>query len=129
MANPPAQAEYLGKMPAKFGIIAAFLGDLDNSDGVGNIYFRQDTSPELLQRIGEQISQAFPDESKLEPTHAVVVTWENIAAQGEPERGDGSPKEVSQFVVNHTLKQFFIKLSGFFYVFIFAFIVFVFKRN
>ncbi|XP_053369004.1 nidogen-1 isoform X1 [Clarias gariepinus] len=97
VANPPAQAEYLGKMPAKFGIIAAFLGDLDNSDGVGNIYFRQDTSPELLQRIGEQISQAFPDESKLEPTHAVVVTWENIAAQGEPERGDGSPKERNTF--------------------------------
>ncbi|KAF5905183.1 nidogen-1 [Clarias magur] len=97
VANPPSQTEYLGKMPAKFGIIAAFLGDLDNSDRVGNVYYRQDTTPELLQRIVEQISQAFPDESKLEPTHAVVVTWENIAAQGEPERGDGSPKQRNTF--------------------------------
>ncbi|MCI4383277.1 hypothetical protein PGIGA_G00024480 [Pangasianodon gigas] len=97
VANPPAQSEYLGKMPATFGIIAAFLGDLDTSDGVGKVYFRQDTSPELLQRIGEQISQAYPDESKLEPTHAFVVTWENVAAQGALERGDGSHKKRNTF--------------------------------
>lgn len=98
--NPPAQSEYLGKMPATFGIIAAFLGDLDTSDEVGKVYFRQDTSPELLQRIGEQISQAFPDESKTEPSHALVVTWENVAAQGSPERGDGSPKKASDFTTD-----------------------------
>ncbi|KAK3562133.1 hypothetical protein QTP86_030133, partial [Hemibagrus guttatus] len=82
VVNPPAQSEYLGKMPARFGIIAAFLGDLDTSDGVGKVYFRQDTSPELLQRIGDQISQAFPEDSRFELKHAFVVTWENVAAQG-----------------------------------------------
>lgn len=97
VADPQAQSEYLGKMPASFGMIAAFLGDLDTSDGVGKVYFRQDTSPELLQRTGEQISQAFPGESKIEPTHALVVTWENVGAQGAPERGDGSHKKASPF--------------------------------
>ncbi|TSL68191.1 Nidogen-1 [Bagarius yarrelli] len=72
VANPPAQSEYLGKMPAEFGIIAAFLGDLDTSDGDGKVFFRQDTSPELLQRIGDQISQAFPNESKFELNHAFI---------------------------------------------------------
>lgn len=97
--EPPDQSTYLGKMPAPFGIIAAFLGDLDTSDGVGKVYFRQDTSPELLQRLGELISQAFPDETKIEPTHAVVVTWENVGAQGALERGDGSPKKASFFTI------------------------------
>lgn len=102
--NPPAQSGYLGKMPTTFGIMAAFLGDLDTSDGVGNVYFRQDTSPELLQRIGEQISQAFPNESKIEPIHAVVVTWDNVAAHGEAERGEGSHKKASLFTMR---KHFF----------------------
>lgn len=97
VANPPAQSEYLGKMPATFGIIAAFLGDLDTSDGVGKVYFREDTNPELLQRIGDQINQAFPDDIKLKPTHAVLVTWENVAAQGAPDRGDGSHKQRNTF--------------------------------
>lgn len=100
VANPPAQSEYLGKMPATFGIIAAFLGDLDTSDGVGKVYFREDTNPELLQRIGDQINQAFPDNIKLKPTHAVLVTWENVAAQGAPDRGDGSHKQASPFTIS-----------------------------
>ncbi|GAA6100747.1 nidogen-1 isoform X1 [Tachysurus ichikawai] len=97
VANPRAQSEYLGKMPAKFGIIAAFLGDLDTSDGVGKVYFRQDNSTQFLQRIGGRISQAFPEDSKHELNQAFVVTWENVAAQGAPERGDGSPKKGNTF--------------------------------
>lgn len=98
--NPPDQSQYLGKMPATFGFIAAFLGDLDTSDGAGKVYYRQDTSPELLQRIVEQIGQAFPDESKLELNNALVVTWENVAAHGAQERGDGSPEKASPFEIN-----------------------------
>uniref|UniRef100_H3CGM1 Nidogen 1 n=1 Tax=Tetraodon nigroviridis TaxID=99883 RepID=H3CGM1_TETNG len=37
---PPPQAEYLGKMPAPFKMVAVLLGDLDNSDGRGSVYFR-----------------------------------------------------------------------------------------
>ncbi|KAI5616618.1 nidogen-1 isoform X1, partial [Silurus asotus] len=87
-------------MPAAFGIIAAFLGDLDTSDGVGKVYFRQDTSSELLQKLAKRIHLAFPDESKPELIHAFIVTWDNVAAQGEPERGDGAYKKASPFTEN-----------------------------
>uniref|UniRef100_A0A4W4DSS1 Nidogen 1b n=1 Tax=Electrophorus electricus TaxID=8005 RepID=A0A4W4DSS1_ELEEL len=96
-AKPLAESEYLGNMPASFSIIAAFLGDLDTSDGIGKVYVRQDTSPDILQKIAEQISQAFPNEDEVEPTHAVIVTWEKVAPQGAPERGDGSIKQRNTF--------------------------------
>ncbi|KAL0180561.1 hypothetical protein M9458_022967, partial [Cirrhinus mrigala] len=81
MAEPTDESEYLGKMPASFGMIAAFLGDLDTTDGAGHVYFRQDKSP-------EHVGQAFPSEVGIEPTHAIIVTWENVAPQGEHGRGD-----------------------------------------
>ncbi|XP_067287104.1 nidogen-1-like isoform X2 [Pseudorasbora parva] len=88
LAVPGDESEYLGKMPASFGMIAAFLGDLDTTDGAGYVYFRQDKSPDVLQRAADHISQAFPNDDGIEPTHAVIVTWENVAAQGQ-QRGDG----------------------------------------
>uniref|UniRef100_A0A8C2HCZ3 Nidogen 1b n=1 Tax=Cyprinus carpio TaxID=7962 RepID=A0A8C2HCZ3_CYPCA len=87
LAEPTGESEYLGKMPASFGMIAAFLGDLDTTDGAGYVYFRQDKSPDVLQRVAEHISQAFPSDDEIEPTHAIIVTWENVAPQGE--RGPG----------------------------------------
>lgn len=74
-------------MPASFGMIAAFLGDLDTTDGAGYVYFRQDKSPDVLQRAAEHISQAFPFDEGIEPTHAIIVTWENVLGHGG-ERGD-----------------------------------------
>ncbi|XP_051529265.1 nidogen-1-like [Myxocyprinus asiaticus] len=88
LAEPTTESEYLGKMPSRFGMIAAFLGDLDTSDGIGKVYFRQDRSPDVLQRMADHISQAFPSDDGIEPTHALIVTWENVAAQAEPGRGD-----------------------------------------
>uniref|UniRef100_A0AAY4ELV2 Nidogen 1b n=1 Tax=Denticeps clupeoides TaxID=299321 RepID=A0AAY4ELV2_9TELE len=90
MAKPPAESDYLGQMPASFGLAAAFMGDLDTSDGIGKVYFRQDSSASVLQRINEHISQAFPAEDEVEPTHAFIVTWENVAVNGESGRGDGT---------------------------------------
>lgn len=88
MAEPSDESEYLGKMPASFGMIAAFLGDLDTTDGAGYVYFRQDKSPDVLQRAADHIRQAFPSDEEIEPTHTVIVTWENVLGQGS-ERGDG----------------------------------------
>ncbi|KAL1006142.1 hypothetical protein UPYG_G00068340 [Umbra pygmaea] len=82
--KPTVESEYLRKMPASFGMIAAFLGNLDNSDGVGKVYYRQDSIPSVLHRSAEHISQAFPDIGTIEPTHAIIVTWENLAAHGLP---------------------------------------------
>uniref|UniRef100_A0A6Q2YWT3 Uncharacterized protein n=1 Tax=Esox lucius TaxID=8010 RepID=A0A6Q2YWT3_ESOLU len=90
--EPMAESEYLGKMPASFGMIAAFLGDLDNSDEVGKVYYRQDSIPYVLQQTEGHISQAFPDDNKLESIHAIIVTWENLAAHGTP--GEGQDREV-----------------------------------
>ncbi|XP_050978826.1 nidogen-1 [Labeo rohita] len=89
VTEPTDESEYLGKMPASFGMIAAFLGDLDTTDGAGHVYFRQDKSPEVLRRAAEHISQAFPSDDGIEPTHAIIVTWENVLPQGEHGRGDG----------------------------------------
>ncbi|XP_076585706.1 nidogen-1-like [Chaetodon auriga] len=87
--TPPAEAEYLGKSPSSFKMIAALLGDLDNSDGQGKVHFRQDSSPDVLSRAAKHIRQAFPRDDGVEPTNALIVTWENMAALGTSERGDG----------------------------------------
>ncbi|XP_034043534.1 nidogen-1-like [Thalassophryne amazonica] len=85
----PPEEEYLGKMPVKFKMIAALLGDLDNSDGQGKVYFREDKSPAVLTRTANHIKQAFPNEKGVEPISTIVVTWENMSAHGTSGRGDG----------------------------------------
>ncbi|KAK6300278.1 hypothetical protein J4Q44_G00283760 [Coregonus suidteri] len=78
-------------------MIAAFLGDLDNSDGVGKVYYRQDSRPSVLLRTTDHISQAFPQDDENEPTHALIITWENVAAHGAPGRGDGLDRKRNTF--------------------------------
>uniref|UniRef100_A0A8C7TSK6 Nidogen 1 n=1 Tax=Oncorhynchus mykiss TaxID=8022 RepID=A0A8C7TSK6_ONCMY len=82
--EPQVESEYLGKMPASFRMIAVFLGDLDNSDGVGKVYYRQDSRPSMLLRTTDHINQAFPQDDEIKPTHALIITWENVAAHGVP---------------------------------------------
>lgn len=86
---------YLGKMPPKFGIIAALQGDLDTSNGVGKVFFRQDSSPDVLRRAAEHINRAFPEDNEVSPTHALVVTWADVASHEPQSRGDGIDKKVS----------------------------------
>uniref|UniRef100_A0A674E3B6 Nidogen 1 n=1 Tax=Salmo trutta TaxID=8032 RepID=A0A674E3B6_SALTR len=95
--EPKVESEYLGKMPASFGMIAVFLGDLDNSDGVGKVYYRQDSRPSMLLRTTDHISQAFPQDDEINPTHALIITWENVAAHGVPGRGDGLDRKRNTF--------------------------------
>lgn len=96
-AKPPAEEVYLGKMPAEFQMIAALLGDLDNSAGQGAVYFRQDNGSDVLSRVGELVKQAFPRETVDEPQDTTVVTWENISARGGASgRGDGLDAKVSR---------------------------------
>lgn len=85
---PPAEGVYLGKMPASFKMVAALLGDMDTSDGQGNVYYRKDSSQAALSRAAKHIRQAFPRDDSVEPTSAFIVTWENMAAQGTSSRGD-----------------------------------------
>lgn len=104
-AKPPPEEEYLGKMPAEFQMIAALLGDLDNSAGQGAVYFRQDNSAVVLSRVDELVKAAFPEQSVDESLDAVVVTWENMAARGGASgRGDGPETKVSRLCVFLVLK-------------------------
>lgn len=80
--EPPPQGEYLGKTPAAFAMIAALLGDLDNSEGRGSVYFRQDSRPRALRRAAEHLKRAFPGGTEAEPVHTLVVTWEKMAGAG-----------------------------------------------
>uniref|UniRef100_A0A8C7GMG9 Nidogen 1 n=1 Tax=Oncorhynchus kisutch TaxID=8019 RepID=A0A8C7GMG9_ONCKI len=95
--EPQVESEYLGKMPASFRMIAVFLGDLDNSDGVGKVYYRQDSRPSILLRTTDHINQAFPQDDEIKPTHALIITWENVAAHGVPGRGDGLDRKRNTF--------------------------------
>ncbi|XP_076600052.1 nidogen-1 [Chaetodon auriga] len=96
-AEPESEATYLGNMPAKFGMIAVLQGDLDTSDGVGKVFFRQDSSPDVLQRAAEHINRAFPEDDEVNPTHAVVITWVDVAANEPQSRGDGIDKKRNTF--------------------------------
>ncbi|CAJ1052781.1 LOW QUALITY PROTEIN: nidogen-1-like [Xyrichtys novacula] len=87
--EPPPEEQYLGKMPSSFKMIAPLLGDLDNSDGQGRVFYRTDSSPEVLSRAAEHIKQAFPRDQGVDPTSTFIVTWENMAARGMSGRGDG----------------------------------------
>lgn len=79
-------------MPPGFGMIAALQGDLDTRDGEGRVYFRQDSSRDTLRRSAEIINRAFPEDDEFNPTHAVVITWVDVAAHEPHSRGDGNRK-------------------------------------
>lgn len=77
-------------------MVAALQGDLDTSDGVGRVSFRQDYSPDVLRRAAEHINRAFPEDDEVSPTAAVVITWINVAAHEPQSREDGIEKKVSK---------------------------------
>ncbi|KAK2824085.1 hypothetical protein Q5P01_021260 [Channa striata] len=95
--EPTSESTYLGKMPPDFGMIAALQGDLDTSDGVGKVFFRQDSSSEVLRQASEHINRAFPDDDEVSPTHAVVITWVDVASHKHQSKGDGTEKKRNTF--------------------------------
>lgn len=76
-------------------MIAALQGDLDTSDGVGKVFFRQDSSPDVLGRAAEHMNRAFPEDAEVSPTHAVIVTWADVAPREPESRGDSLGRKVS----------------------------------
>ncbi|XP_056266669.1 nidogen-1-like isoform X1 [Pseudoliparis swirei] len=97
VVEPPAEGEYLGKMPAGFKMIAALLGDLEDGDGQGRVHFRLDSSPQALSRAADHVRRAFPRDEGVEPTSVLVVTWENMTARGTAGRGDGPDTKRNTF--------------------------------
>ncbi|XP_034040107.1 nidogen-1 [Thalassophryne amazonica] len=99
MTEPSSEETYLGKMPPKFGMIAALQGDLDTSDGVGRVSFRQDSSPDILRLAAEHINRAFPAGDEVDPTHAVVITWANIARHEPESNSTAETRNTFQLVI------------------------------
>ncbi|KAG7462833.1 hypothetical protein MATL_G00188960 [Megalops atlanticus] len=95
--RPTAESEYLRNMPASFGMIAALQGDLDTSDGMGKVFFRHDSSPATLRLAAQHINRAFPEDDEVEPSHALVVTWDSVASHKPHIRGDGHDKQRNTF--------------------------------
>ncbi|KAM4693380.1 nidogen-1 isoform 2-T2 [Discoglossus pictus] len=88
-SEPSNEEDYLEKFPTPFGVIAPFFSDLDTSVS-GNVYFREDSSQEVLESVASHIYRGFP-ESIFYPKSVLIFTWENVAPY-YIQRGDGIPQ-------------------------------------
>ncbi|TSK72188.1 Nidogen-2 [Bagarius yarrelli] len=94
----PMEKQYVDDgFPTEFPVIAPFLADIDTSNGKGSIYYRQTESPAVLNRVAAEVQKGFPD-TRFTPTHAIIATWENVAAYREDTRtGHESSRQVNTF--------------------------------
>ncbi|KAG8444530.1 hypothetical protein GDO86_009623 [Hymenochirus boettgeri] len=76
-SKPNPEEEYLEQFPPLFGLIAPFLADIDTTEN-GNVYYREDYSPYVLDLASEHISRGFPG-TTFKPSSTCVFTWENVA--------------------------------------------------
>ncbi|XP_075905454.1 nidogen-2 isoform X3 [Nelusetta ayraudi] len=93
----PMEKQYVDDgLPTDFPVVAPFLADIDTSGGRGQIYYRVTETPSVLNRVAQEVHRGFPD-ARFAPTHAVVATWENVAAYEEPARAAGASNKVNTF--------------------------------
>ncbi|XP_023251193.1 nidogen-2 isoform X2 [Seriola lalandi dorsalis] len=93
----PMEKQYVDDgFPTDFPVVAPFLADIDTSEGRGQIYYRVTETPSVLNRVAQEVHRGFPD-AKFTPTHAVVATWENVAAYEEQTRTPGPSNKVNTF--------------------------------
>ncbi|KAF6719202.1 Nidogen-1 [Oryzias melastigma] len=93
----PMEKQYVDDgFPTDFPVVAPFLADLDTSGGRGQIYYRVTETPGVLNRLTWEVSRGFPD-AKFAPTHAVVATWENVAAYEDSSRSSGPSNKLNTF--------------------------------
>ncbi|XP_030013493.1 nidogen-2 [Sphaeramia orbicularis] len=93
----PMEKQYVDDgFPTDFPVVAPFLADIDTSGGRGQIYYRVTETPSVLNRVAQEIHRGFPD-ARFTPTHAVVATWENVAAYEEQSRTTGPTNKVNTF--------------------------------
>ncbi|XP_035984365.1 nidogen-2 isoform X2 [Fundulus heteroclitus] len=93
----PMEKQYVDDgLPTDFPVVAPFLADIDTSGGRGSIYYRVTETPSVLNRLAKEVHRGFPD-AQFTPTHAVVATWENVAAYEEQARATGALNKVNTF--------------------------------
>ncbi|KAM4771433.1 nidogen-1 [Rhinophrynus dorsalis] len=88
--EPSNEDEYLETFPPAFGMIAPFLCDIDTTDS-GTVFYREDSSREILDLVADHINKGFPG-SGFTPKTALVFTWEEVVPYyRKKERGDVIP--------------------------------------
>uniref|UniRef100_A0A8C6KI14 Nidogen 2 n=1 Tax=Nothobranchius furzeri TaxID=105023 RepID=A0A8C6KI14_NOTFU len=93
----PMEKQYVDDgFPTDFPVVAPFLADIDTSGGRGHIYYRVTETPSVLNRVAQEVRRGFPD-AKFAPTHAVVATWENVAAYEDQTQGTELSNKVNTF--------------------------------
>ncbi|XP_048805081.1 nidogen-2 [Lagopus muta] len=82
----PGETQYVDDdFPTDFPVIAPFLADLDTSGGRGDIYYRQDHAPSMLEQAAGYVHAGFPyTTGAFVPSSVFVATWEDVGAHGEP---------------------------------------------
>ncbi|NXX98315.1 NID2 protein, partial [Centropus bengalensis] len=95
----PRETQYVDDdFPTDFPVIAPFLADLDTSGDRGNIYYRQDDSPALLDQAAEYIQAGFPRTAgSFVPTNAFIATWEDVGAYQELSQDTEPSKKLNTF--------------------------------
>ncbi|XP_068110862.1 nidogen-2 [Hyperolius riggenbachi] len=74
----PVETQYVDDgFPTDFPAIAPFLSDIDTSNRKGNIYYRQDTSPEILSTAARHVERGFP-QAAFSPTNVFLATWDKV---------------------------------------------------
>uniref|UniRef100_A0A663E182 Nidogen 2 n=1 Tax=Aquila chrysaetos chrysaetos TaxID=223781 RepID=A0A663E182_AQUCH len=95
----PRETQYVDDdFPTDFPVIAPFLADLDTSGDRGNIYYRQDNSPDVLDQAAGYIQAGFPRTAgSFVPTNAFVATWEDVGAYQELSQDTEPSKKLNTF--------------------------------
>ncbi|XP_074677239.1 nidogen-2 isoform X1 [Strix aluco] len=95
----PRETQYVDDdFPTDFPVIAPFLADLDTSGDRGNIYYRQDDSPDVLDQAAGYIQAGFPRTAvSFLPTDAFIATWENVGAYQELSQGAEPSEKLNTF--------------------------------
>ncbi|XP_030070577.1 nidogen-2 isoform X2 [Microcaecilia unicolor] len=93
----PRETQYVDDgFPTDFPVIAPFLSDIDTTNGRGKIYYRQDSSNEVLARAAIEIQRGFPQAS-FHPTNVFLVSWDNVGAYEEVTRLSGPSNQFNTF--------------------------------
>ncbi|XP_064367902.1 nidogen-2 [Dromaius novaehollandiae] len=95
----PRETQYVDDdFPTDFPVIAPFLADIDTTGGRGDVYYRQDDSPDVLSRAADYIRAGFPREAaSFRPTNAFLATWEDVGAYEEVSRDTEPSKKLNTF--------------------------------
>ena len=58
-------------------IVAPFWADVDTR-GIGQVFYRQTTDPNLLARATSEIREFFPDSQNVTMQNLLIATWDNV---------------------------------------------------